>query len=171
MDYKMIGRYFTGLVIFCIVLFFAGCSGKENGNIENTFYIELDNFTNDSLRQSVSDNILGKVSYYKNEKLQVISLNFVTEDYPDMHYFESAELLGKDIKPGTKKIKITFSGEYTVDSISYSLQKFIYNNDTWNKISDMGFMNATNTYKKAKQFAIKEFGKQIMNSVVLYTYN
>lgn len=171
MDYKMIVRYFTGLVIFCIVLFVAGCSGKEKGNIENTFYIELDNFMNDSLRQSVSDNILGKVSYYKNKKLQVISLNFVTEDYPDMHYFKSAELLGKDIKPGTKKVKITFSGEYTADSISYSLQKFTYSNNTWNKISDMGFIKGFNMYNKTKQFAIKEFGMQIINNAVLYTYN
>ncbi len=167
----MIGRYFTGLIITCTLLFFAGCSGKEKSNIENTYYIELDNFTNDSLKQSVAENIFGKVSYYKNKELKILSLNYVTEDYPDMHYFQNAEVLKEDIKPGTKKVKITFGGEFTVDSISYSLQKFRYSNNAWNKVSDMGFIKERNSYKKSSRFAILDFGVQIVNNTVVYTYN
>lgn len=171
MDYKKYGRYFTAVMICCAVFFFTACSGNEKNNIENTYYIELDNFTNDSLRQTVSENIFGKVSYYKNKELQVLSLNYVTEEYPDMHYFKNAEALPKEIKPGTKKVKITFGGEYTADSISYSLQKFRYHNDSWIKISDMGFIKERNSYKKSNQLARVEFGLQIVNNTVVYTYN
>ena len=172
MAYKSSARFITAFVIpFITVLFFISCTGKEKSNTENTFYIELVNFTHDSLRNKVSDNIFGKVSYYKNKKLEIVSLNYVTDDYPDMLYFNDAGSLVKNVKPGTKKIRIEFGGTYSADSISYSLQKFLYNNNKWNKISDMGFIQATNTYKKAKQFAISEFGKQIVNSAVVYAYN
>jgi len=171
MDYNMIGRYFTGLIITCTLLFLTGCSGKDKSNIENTYYIELDNFTNDSLKQSVAQNIFGKVSYYKNKELKILSLNYVTEDYPDMHYFQNAEALTNEIKPGTKKVKITFSGEFTADSISYSLQKFTYKTNVWDKISDMGLIKERNSYKKSNQFAIQEFAIQIVNNTVVYTYN
>lgn len=172
MDYKKILKLFTVLVLtgFLSVII-TGCSDKEKSNTDNTFYIELVNFTNDSLKKKVSEDIFGKVAYYKNKKLEILSLNYVTEDYPDMHYFQNAEGLGQDIKPETKKIRIEYRGEYTVDSISYSLQKFTYSNKQWVKISDMGFIKATTTYKKAKEYAINEFGKQIVNNAVVYTYN
>ena len=37
--------------------------------------------------------------------------------------------------------------------------------------SPLIFIKGTTTYKKAKEFAIKEFGKQIINNTVLYSYN
>jgi hypothetical protein len=171
MDYKFFARYFTVLITWFCIFFFTGCSGKENSNIDNTFYIELDKFTHDSLRQTVSENIFGKVSYYKNKELQILSLNYVTEEYPGMHYFQNAAALTKEIKPGTKKVKITFGGDFSVDSISYSLQKFIYRNNAWNKVSDMGMIKERNSYKKSSRFAILDFGMQIVNNTVVYTYN
>lgn len=172
MDYRKILKPLTVLVLTVFIsIVNTGCSEKEKSNTENTFYIELVNFTNDSLKKKVSGDIFGKVAYYKNKKLEILSLNYVTEDYPDMHYFQNAEGLGKDIKPETKKIRIEFRGEYTIDSISYSLQKFIYSNKQWIKTSDMGFIKGTTTYKKAKEYAINEFGKQIVYNTVVYTYN
>ena len=172
MDYKKRIKLFTVLALtglICIII--TGCSDTEKSNADNTFYIELVNFTNDSLKKKVSEDIFGKVSYYKNKKIEILSLNYVTEDYPDMHYFKNTEGLGQDIKTNTKKIRIECRGGYTVDSISYSLQKFIYSNKQWVKISDMGFIKGTTTYKKAKEYAINEFAKQIVNNTVVYTYN
>ncbi len=154
-----------------LFLFFTSCSDQENSNINNTFYIELVNFTNDSLKQNISEKIFGKVSYYKNNELQILSVNYLTDDYPDMHFYKNATELKKEIKPETKKIRIEFGGIFTRDSIKYSLQKFIYRDKQWKKTSDMGFITATNTYYRAKQFAVDQFGKQILNNTVTYTYN
>ena len=172
MDFKKLYKNLTVSVFISFsLLFINSCTDKEKSNTDNTYFIELVNFTKDSLKQNVSENIFGKVAYYKNDKLQILSLNYVTDDYPDMHYFKNAQELGTEIQPGTKKIRIEFGGEYTIDSISYSLQKFTYRDNDWLKTSDMGFMKATTTYFKAKQFAMKEFSKQIVNTAVLYTYN
>jgi hypothetical protein len=170
MGFKKSYKYFTGLMAISSILFFVnGCSEEKKNNTENTYYVELVNFTKDSLKQAVSNNLFGKVAYYKNKKLEILSLNYVTEDYPDMHYFYNAEELRKEeIEPETKKIRIEFGGEYTVDSISYSLQKFRYRNNQWFKTSDMGFITARNSYKN---FIIQEFATQIMNNTVLYTYD
>lgn len=172
MDFNKFCKILTGMIIvvFCL-LFFIGCTNKEKNNVDNTFYVEFVNFTKDSLKQSISENIFGKVAYYKNYELKILSLNYVTEDFPNMHYFKKAEELGKDIKEHTKKLRLEFKGNYTVDSISYSLQKFTYSNNQWVKTSDMGFLKATNTYARAKEFAINEYGKQIVMNTVLYSYN
>lgn len=172
MDFNKFYKVFTGIVIISFsVLFFIGCTDKEKNNGDNTFYVEFVNFTKDSLKQNISENIFGKAAYYQKDELKILSLNYVTEDFPNMHYFKQVEELGKDIKENTKKIRLEFKGDYTVDSISYSLQKFTYSNKQWVKISDMGFLKATNTYLRAKQFAIMEYGKQVVNSVVAYSFN
>ena len=153
------------------VLFFVSCTEQEKSNIDNTYYIELVNFNHDSLRQNVSEKIFGKVSFYKNDKLEILSVNYLTEDYPDMHFYKNAAELQKEIEPETKKIRVEFGGIFTNDSIKYSLQKFVYRDKQWIKTSDMGFITATNTYFRAKQFAVDQFGKQILKETVIYTYN
>ena len=153
------------------VLFFVSCTEQEKSNIDNTYYIDLVNFNHDSLRQNVSEKIFGKVSFYKNDKLEILSVNYLTEDYPDMHFYKNAAELQKEIEPETKKIRVEFGGIFTNDSIKYSLQKFVYRDKQWKKTSDMGFITATNTYFRAKQFAVDQFGKQILKETVIYTYN
>ena len=153
------------------VLFFVSCAEQEKSNIDNTYYIDLVNFNHDSLRQNVSEKIFGKVSFYKNDKLEILSVNYLTEDYPDMHFYKNAAELKKEIEPETKKIRVEFGGIFTNDSIKYSLQKFVYRDKQWKKTSDMGFITATNTYFRAKQFAVDQFGKQILKETVIYTYN
>ena len=169
MDSKKLYRFLTGFV--AVVLFCASCLYQDKSNTDNTYYIELVNFNHDSLKQNVSEKLFGKVSYYKNNELQIISVNYLTEDYPDMHFYKSAAELEKEIKPETKKIRIEFGGIFTIDSIKYSLQKFVYRDKKWKKTSDMGFITAINTYFKTSQYTIDQFGKEILYNTVTYTYN
>lgn len=172
MDYKRFYKVFIFFFIVCFSgLFIAGCADKSKADINNTFYIELGNFSKDSLKENIAENIFGKVSFYKNNKLEIISVNFVTKDLPPMHFYKNVAELKKDIEPGTRKIKIEAAGEYTVDSVYYSLQKFVYKDGNWVKFSDLGSIKAQNTYYRARQDAIKEFGKQIINSAALYSYD
>jgi hypothetical protein len=169
MDFKKLSLFFTALA--AVILFFTSCSEQEKSNTDNTFYIELVNFNHDSLKQNVSEKIFGKVSFYKGDKLEIVSQNYITEDFPKMHFYKNIADLGKEIEPETKKIRIEFGGKFTRDSITYSLQKFVYRDKQWKKTSDMGFINATNSYYGARQVAVDQFGKQILNTIVTYTYN
>ena len=146
-----------------------GCSEKSK-HASNTFYIELINF-NDSLRNFISANSFGKVAFYKNNKMEILSQNFMTEEYPGMHYLEAIPSDWKNIETGENKIRVEFVGNYSIDSIRYSLQKYKYSNNQWNKVSDLGVLKAVTTFKKAKQFSINEFGKQIVGTVAEYTFH
>ena len=173
MDYKRIIKYST-VTIFILVtgIIFSRCSDKEKMNTGNTYYIELVNCT-DSLKQKIEEGIVGKVSYYKDHRLQIMSLNYVTDDYPDMHYFKSITESGQTIKKGTLKIKIEFSGSFTIDSTFYSIQKFKYNNGEWKKFSDMGVIKATSMFTSVQNtdlFRYKEFPNQVVQNVVSGTY-
>lgn len=158
-------------VVWVLLLFFAlsGCS-ENNKPAEDTFYIELINF-NDSLRNYISANSFGKVAFYKNNQLTVLSQNFITEKYPGMHYLEAIPADVGNFETGENKIRVEFVGNYSIDSIRYSLQKYKYKNKQWNKISDLGVLKAVTTFKKAKQFSINEFGKQIVSTVAEYTFH
>jgi hypothetical protein len=169
MDFKRSCRFL--LFITAFIFFIAGCSQPEKSNINNTYYIEMVNFNHDSLKQSVSEKLFGKVAYYKQNKLQVVSLNYLIEDAPDMHFFKNTDELGNKIQPETKKIRIEFGGKFTVDSIRYSLQKFVYREKQWKKTSDMGFIKGVTTYHKARLFAAEEFAKQIVENTIVYSYN
>ncbi|HAO46320.1 MAG TPA: hypothetical protein PLZ45_01900 [Ferruginibacter sp.] len=150
------------------MLLFSACSEETNSKKE-TFYIELVNF-NDSLRNIIAGNSFGKVVFYKENRMQILSKNFMTEEYPVMHYLDGIDALGTQVTPGVKKIRVEFVGEYSADSIRYSLQKYKYADNKWVKLSDMGILKAVTTYKMAKHFSGKEFGKQIINAVAEYTF-
>jgi hypothetical protein len=169
MDFKRLQILFTSLTV--VIFFLASCSDNEKSNIKNTYYVEMVNFNHDSLKQNVSEKIFGKASFYKGDKVEIVSVNYLTDFPDDIHFYKNAAELGKDIKPETKKIRLEFGGKFTPDSITYSLQKFVYRDKQWKKTSDMGFIKAVNTWMRAKQFAIDQYGKQIVNETVLYTYN
>lgn len=169
MDFKKTHIVFSVLLLF--IFFLIGCSDKEKNNTDNTYYVELVNFNNDSLKKNVSEKLFGKASYYKNEKLEIISINYLTEFPEDIHYFKSAAELDKEIKPETKKIRLEFGGAFTSDSITYSLQKFVYQDKQWKKTSDMGFIKAINNTVRTKEFAVDQYGKHILKNIVEYTYN
>jgi len=172
MDYKRRKIFSTTKYLFIICLitgFLPGCSEREE-NRQNTYYIELINFS-DSLGNYISANAFGKVAFYKNNELKIMSQNFITEKYPDMHYIAGIDALDtKKIEPETKKIRVEFVGNYSVDSIKYALSKYSYSDNKWKKISDMGTLKGVTTYKRAKEFSKTEFGKQIINSMIAYTY-
>ena len=168
MDFK---KFFFLFSLVAVFLFFIGCLEQQKNNTENTYYVDLVNFNNDSLKQNLSEKIFGKVSFYRNDKLEILSVNYVTENFTKMHFFKNVAELEKKINPETKKIRIEFGGTFTRDSITYSLQKFTYRNNQWIKTSDMGFIKAINTHMRAKQFAVDQFAKQILNEVVVYSYN
>lgn len=169
MDFKKFYLFFTSIIF--TVIFFTSCSETDKSKTDNTYYIELINFNNDSLKQDVSEKLFGKASYYKNNELQIISVNYLTDDYPDIHYYKNAAELKNEIKPETKKIHIEFGGVFTMDSIKYSLQKFVYRDKQWKKISDMGYIKSINNYFKTMKYTIDQFGKEILNNTVTYTYN
>ncbi|MBK8522581.1 MAG: hypothetical protein WAT20_06595 [Ferruginibacter sp.] len=169
MDFKKSYLFLSALV--AVILFFESCSDQKKNNIDNTYYIELVNFNHDSLKNDVSAKLFGKASFYKNKELQILSVNYLTEDYPDIHFYKNASELTNEIKPETKKIRIEFGGVFTLDSIKYSLQKFVYRDKQWKKTSDMGFITAINTYFKTSQYTVDQFGKEILYNTITYTYN
>ncbi len=172
MDFKR----FIFLAITAII-FFSACSENEKINTGNTYYVELVNFKGDSLnladslKRDIAKKIYGKASYYDNGKLQIVSVNYLTENSSDLHYYKDPAELQSNIRPETKRIRVEFGGKYTSDSITYSLQKFIYRDNQWKKTSDMGFMKATNTYSMTKKFSVDQYGNQIVNNIAVYTYN
>lgn len=155
------------VVLFCLLIFTAGCS--NDGKNSNTFCVELVNFKYDTLKRAVSDKIFGKASFYKNDKLEIVSSNYITGDVKDPHYFQNFEAPESKIENGAKKIRVELAGDYSIDSIKYSLQKFIYKNDAWQKISDMGFIKAQRTTQQ-ERFVINDFAGHIQRNVVMYTY-
>lgn len=160
--------YLLGIIIISFSISF--CSDERDKNLVNSYYVELVNF-NDSLRQFISEGIAGKASFFKNNKLEVVSENYLTESYSDIHYFNIINKQEDNFRDGIKKIRVEFIGEYSIDSIRYRLQKYKYDNEQWNKISDMGTIIGTTTFKRAKLFAFKDFVKQIIDNIVYYTYD
>ena len=168
MGYRKIIKSMYRLFFLLLICFLLNrCS--DNKKEENTFYVEFIGF-NDSLGNYLSSNSFGKAVFYKNNQLQILSQNFITEETGDMHYLRGIDKSDANINPGDKKIRIEFIGNYSVDSIQYSLQKYSYENSRWNKISDLGVLKAVTTYKKAKEFSVREFGNQIINTVAAYTF-
>lgn len=173
MDYKKNRNHgYITLFILVICIVFSSCSDKEKMNTGNTFYIDIVKCP-DSLKQKILEGIVGKVSYHKNNKIQIMSLNYVTEDYPDMHYFKNIIEIDKTIKKGTNKIKIEFSGNFTTDSTFYSLQEFKYDKGVWKMTSDIGVIkaNSTNRFLKGSDtFGYDELSNQVIRTAVWGTY-
>ncbi len=168
MDYKFLYSRVISIIVFSLVIFqFYGCSEKDD--TANTYYIEMINFK-DTLKKYVSNNIIGKVSFIKNDRRMIVSVNYIEDDYPDMHYYKSVDEITKTIKPDSKKIRIELVGNYTTDSTMYSIQRFKYNKNEWVKISDMGFIKPTATNSVSKELAIDGLGNQIITNLVASTY-
>lgn len=158
------------LILFssCFV-FYYGCNSKAKIKEANTYYIELVNCTFDSLNKAVSNGIYGKVSFYKNNQLQVLSLNYVTDNLPEMHYFNNVSMLNNNIEEGTKKIQITFIDPFTYDSVKYKMQKYVYSNRQWIKNSDIGIVKSISNLVRPKN-KLTELTEGIVMNIVHYSY-
>ncbi|HQW83347.1 MAG TPA: hypothetical protein PK987_02745 [Ferruginibacter sp.] len=151
------------------MILYYGCDNKEKEKIKNTYYIELVNCNFDSLKNSLSNGIYGKVSFYKNNQLQVLSMNYITNNLPEMHYFNNLNLLNKNIEEGTKKIQIEFINPISYDSVKYSMQKYIYRNKQWKKISDMGIVKTVSNLVQPNN-KLTELTEGIVTNIVQYSY-
>ena len=171
MDYKSNpGKFFTAGLFFFTILYFLGCN--ENQNNQHIYYIEVVNCS-DSLKNELLANITGKTSFIKNNKVEIFSLNYITEKGPEMHYYKEIEKSSKNIKAGTKKISIEFSGDFTYDSTLYSIQKFTFIENQWKKTSDIGIIRAISTKgrtNKKERFEYPELVNQIVNNVATSTH-
>jgi hypothetical protein len=168
MDYNRVTKKI--LVLFITGYSLYGCLENEKKKGEETYYVELINF-NDSLKDFIFSSIKGKVSFHKNKKLEIFSRNYITENFPDMHYFKPIEEIREPVEPGIQKIQIVFDGNYSIDSIKYFMKKYTFNNKQWRKTSDMGFVKGVSSYKNQRVFALKEYGTQIINNIAAYTYD
>ena len=168
MDCKTKNRLF----LFLLVVLFCGCTDKSESNNRNTYYVEFLNCS-DSLHTLIEAKINGKVSFYKNNELKVLSLNYATEKYPDMHYFNSIKEISAVIPEGSLKIKVDFSGNQTNDSTYYSIQRFQYSKKDWIKISDLGTIKAISNVRRAKKeegFNYMDLTGQVIQNLVSSTY-
>lgn len=163
-------RIFAYCILFVAVVFFCACNDKNESTGENTFYVELVNFKYDSLKQELNNGFSGKVSFYRDNKVQILSENYVTGDLRDLHYFKNADLLNNKIEEGTRKIRVEFKDNFVLDSIKYSLQKYVFRNDAWVKTSDMGDIRDMRKYEQPR-YIIEEYVRVMVNNIVEYSYN
>lgn len=160
--------FYFSVIIISIICF--GCNQNNKPNIQNTFYIELVNFNFDSLQSSLSNGLFGKISFYKNKKLEVVSSNYIIDNMMDLHYYFGINEKQQVSSEGAKKIKIELVGQFSYDSVNYSLQKFIFKQNRWQKISDMGVLKNTSSLVRPKN-KLADLTEQIINNTVDYSYN
>ncbi|HNO71484.1 MAG TPA: hypothetical protein PKO16_06925 [Bacteroidia bacterium] len=153
-----------GIITTCII----GCRSYTD-NKDGTYYLEFVNCT-DSLGEYVVRNSTGKVAFYKDNKLEIVSKNYLTYEEPGMHNLELWVENAGEIPAGTHKIRIEKIGLYPPDSVRYSMQKYRYDGQKWNKISDMGTLKAVTTYNKARLFYVTELGKQLVKTIAEYSF-
>lgn len=168
MEFKT-GRFIT---YFLLLLIISGCNNKQDNNEKDTYYVEFTN-CNDSLLNLLNKEVNGKVSFYLNNQLNIRSLNYLTSNYPDMHFFKSAVELPASVEDGTKKIKVDFTGNLTNDSTYYSIRRYLFEKKEWKKVSDLGIIQAitriTST-KKTDPFNYMDLSRQVIEYTASSTY-
>ncbi len=128
--------WITGYILLCVLF---SCNDKKEYKYK-TFYVEFAT-KSDSLLTALRKATSGKVSYYDNNKvLQVLSTNYITEEHPNMHYFQMDD--ERHSKPIGKSIKyqLTFNDSLSNDKLAYHLKKYVYVDNAWKERSDMGTM-------------------------------
>ena len=173
MGYKIISNY-TSIITFSllILIFFNKCSdaGKEQNG--TTYYIEIKN-GNDSIKERFMGNITRYVSYFENNQLKIMAVDYVTGEHPDIHYYKPIDELNKTVDNGTLKIEVTFKGNFTVDSTYYSIERFKYTKEQWTKVSDLGFIKAFSRNQGNLRSNLAwdvEMVKQVTSSIISSTY-
>lgn len=138
----MYNRFFLIFIFLFVVAI--SCTDSRKNNSANTFYVNYI-CSNDTLLNKLKAATSGKASYYDNDKkLQIVSLNYMTEDHPNTHYFKITDELPVKPDPKTIKYEIIFNESMINDSIAYSLKKYIYSSDGWQSKSEMGTIRVFN---------------------------
>ena len=153
-------------LIFGIPFFLiTGCKDTKKENNTNTFYINYIG-KNDTLLNLLKNATSGKVTYFDNEKkLQIVSLNYITEDHPNTHYLKVNEELPAKPEPNSIKYEIIFNESMINDSIAYSLKKYIYSEKGWQSKSDMGIIKVFD-YPSIKDKNLRVIKKNVVSSVL-----
>jgi len=163
-------KLFFVFVFFCIV--FSACKESKQ-NKQNTYYVDYV-CKNDTMLDLLKKGTSGKVSYYdKENKLQIIPINYMTEDHPDTHYFQVADELPAKPELNTMKYEIIFNESMINDSMAYSFKKYIYTEKGWEARSNMGILKVFN-YPSHRDKVLKVVKKRVVANVlkmiVLHTY-
>ena len=173
MVYKIVSKY-TVIITFSLLslIIFNKCSdaGKEQNG--TTYYIEIKN-SNDSIKQRFMANITRYASYFENNQLKIMAVDYITGEHPDIHYYKPIDELNKAVDNGTLKILLTFKGNFTLDSTYYSIERFKYSKEQWTKFSDLGFIKAFSRNQgnlRSNMVWDEELVKQVTSSIVSSTY-
>lgn len=169
MDYKKIIVLFPLVCCLAFVVMVSSCGNNDKSamNPGNTCYVEIIN-TIDTIKTILGNNIYGKATFFKNNELNIRSLNYLTEPEEGINYYRAITDLGKDTPANTRKLVIELAGNYTIDSTFYSVREFKYSSKKWNKVSDQGFIKATlESTSRAGTDSIRfwQLGYQISNTV------
>jgi hypothetical protein len=160
------------IMVFSCFLFFS-CKDKKN-NSSNTFYISYI-CKNDTLLQILNNATTGKASYYdKEKKLQIVSLNYITEDHPNTHYFIINNELPVKPELNTIKYEIIFNDSMINDSIAYALKKYIYSKNGWQNKSEMGVIKVFDfpaTIDKNLRVIKNNVARSVLKTIVIDTYD
>jgi hypothetical protein len=161
------------LTILSVIFFITGCSSdkKKGETAENTYYVEF-SADNDSLKNTLVKFIDGKTTFYKDNKLEIVPVTFLIEPMPDIHYYKYGNDL-RDVKKGTLKIALTVTGNMSTDSTFYSIPKYRYDGNKWEKISDVGSIQARldPSFSKRPRFKYEELVKMIRDNLFKSTYS
>ena len=158
-----INKVFLIFVVYFILI--TSCTDSKNGNNSNTFYINYI-CKNDTLSDLLKQATSGKAVYFDNEKkLQIVSLNYITEDHPNTHYLKTGEELPEKPEFNSIKYEIIFNESMINDSIAYSLKKYLYSKNGWQKKSDMGTIKIFD-YPSVRDKKLRVFKKNVVSSVL-----
>jgi hypothetical protein len=159
------------LLIFLYTINY-GCN-NNNSNFSNTFYVDYV-IKNDTLLNMLKSATSGKVSYYdNNKKLQIVSLNYLTEQHPNSHYFKVTEELPKNPDENTVKYEIIFNDSMNNDSIAYSLKKYIYSKSGWKSKPGLGIIKVfdyTSDRDKKLRIIKRNVVTNVLRTIVTDTY-
>ena len=131
----------TRLLVLLLVIFIS-CKYSKKINRENSFYIKY-NTTDTVLKNKLIFTSRNKVSYFdEGAKLfRIIPINYITNDFDDMHYFFTEDQLINKIEEGVIMYDIDIKENARYDSTAFSVKKLVYSNDSWKPRSDMGWIN------------------------------
>ena len=129
------------ILIFSI-FFLLSCNSNDNKESKNIFYFDFIT-EDDSLNSFLIQKTYSKVIYMDNEAkvFRVVPSSYATnKNEKEMRIFHISEA-PKDLKNKMNKLEIKINNNMNIDSVSYSVRKFIFLNDKWNFKSDLGTIN------------------------------
>lgn len=150
-------------LIIILYIIFIGCTNSNKN--KNIFYVDYVS-KNDTLLNMLKNASSGKISYYdNNKKLQIVSLNYLTELHPNSHYFKIKEELPLNPDLNTVKYEIIFNDSMTNDSIAYFLKKYIYSKSGWQAKPGLGVIKVFD-YSSDRDKKLRVINRNVVSTVL-----